>query len=292
MLTFKKRFIFLAWLSLSLSVRGEELKPLTPAEADAIIEAREQATTARQEARLSELEKATVKSEGRGVLPGGQAVIIREVEPPANAGASFVNDPELVDAVTDAEPQPKQIDLSGLSSEQLAQFEAWQIQAEKEHKVVMLSATVYDREVTRLSWQHDGGEYVAYTNADFNYLRGVHSVVTDTHDYSYFTGIGDASRADNPYRNETVPSVAAFSEDRSEHLLLKGDPDNPDATAGLEALLAHYDANLKTLKIEFQRNQALAAAQKRYDAANPKEPEPFILQFWVPETSEGKTPGE
>ncbi|MFQ3225920.1 MAG: hypothetical protein ACI8Z5_002189 [Lentimonas sp.] len=32
----------------------------------------------------------------------------------------------------------------------------------------MLSATVYDRSVTRLSWQHGETKYLAYTNADFN----------------------------------------------------------------------------------------------------------------------------
>ena len=78
----------------------------------------------------------------------------------------------------------------------------------------MLSATVYDGKVTRLSWRFAGGdkttEYVAYTNADFNYLRGTHSLEIDTHDFSFFMGIGDIPSANNPFPDESLPSTASF----------------------------------------------------------------------------------
>jgi len=59
-------------------------------------------------------------------------------------------------------------------------------------------------------------------------------------------------------------------------------------SAGLETLLKHYDANLPELKVAHQRREALAAAQKRYNAKHPEEPEDFIMQFWVPERANGK----
>lgn len=117
---------------------------------------------------------------------------------------------------------------------------------------------------------------VAYTNADFNYLRGVQSLVTETHDFSYFAGIGDATRADNPYTAETIPPASAFSPARSEYIIAVRDPRDPEAFAGITALLAHCDANLPQLKIEHPRREALSAARKRYDTKHPKEPEPFI----------------
>lgn len=156
----------------------------------------------------------------------------------------------------------------------------------------MLSATVYDHVVTRLRWRFAGedqaAEYIAFTNADFNMLRGAYTIQTDTHDFTFFMGIGDASRADNPHSTETVPLASSFSSKRSEYAVIQGDPENEAAFAGIEALLAHYDANLPELKIQQQRRKALAAAKKRYDAKNPAQaPEPFIMQFWVPEKSSG-----
>jgi hypothetical protein len=101
-------------------------------------------------------------------------------------------------------------------------------------------------------------------------------------------GIGDASTKDNPYANETVPHASNFSAARSEYTVMQGDPEHQAAFAGIEALLEHYDANLPELKIEHQRRQALTAARKRYDAKHPKEtPEPFIMQFWIPEKRSG-----
>ena len=149
----------------------------------------------------------------------------------------------------------------------------------------MLSSTVYDHAITRLSWRFEDMDYVVFTNADFNFLRGVSSLVTDTHDFTFFMGVGDATAANNPYRSETVPDASNFSVKRSEYTVLQGDSENEAAFAGIEALLAHYDANLPNLKIQHQRREALTAAKKRYDAANPKEPEPFIMQFWVPKSA-------
>lgn len=144
----------------------------------------------------------------------------------------------------------------------------------------MLSCTVYDRSITEVRWTYEEETYLAYTNADFNYLRGVMTVKTDTDSYDYFMGIGDVSE-DAGY--DLPAGLPAFSPDRSEYVLFKGDPANTAATAGLAALLAHYDINLETLKIAYQRGKALTAAQKRYKKAHPEPKENFIMQFWVPE---------
>jgi len=257
-----------------LSVCFAEFKEtdfMAPAEADAIIARREAEQAERKANRLSELEKATVLSEGVDYLPDGRKVIIREVEPPENVEASLakpVPGPEAIAPV--------------LTAEQLAWIEG---QSDlRSHKVQMLSCTVYDRSITQVRWTHEGERYLAYTNADFNYLRGVMTVETETDRFDYFFGIGNSK---SKYLKHPLPTLPAFSPDRSEYALVKGNPSNLAATAGLEALLAHYDANLDSLKIAHQRNEALTAAQKRYDEAHPEQPEDFILQFWVPEKKEG-----
>lgn len=193
-------------------------------------------------------------------------MIVREVKPPA------------VDlAESDTAPRSE---ATPPTPEQIAE---WQAQAAKESRALMLSATVYDGEVTLLSWSYENEKFIAYTNADFNYLRGVHSLETDTHRYSIFMSVGEANRENSPYPEETTPRASTFSAEHSEYILAQGDANNEAALNGIAALLAHYNSNLPQLKIDLQRREALSAAQKRYDAANPKEPEPFIMQFWVPE---------
>jgi hypothetical protein len=148
------------------------------------------------------------------------------------------------------------------------------------HNVQMLSCTVYDRSISEVRWKYEDEDYLAYTNADFNYLRGIMTVSTEIDRYDYFFAVGNVS---SDQMAESLPVLPAFSPDRSEYVLLEGDATNTAATAGLEALLAHYDANLDSLKVAYQRSEALAAAQKRYKEANPEPKEDFILQFWVPE---------
>lgn len=248
-------------------VEANESRPLSPAEADAIIAQREAAKAERKAARLAELEEAEVLSEGEDALPNGRKIIIREVRAPEN-----IETPLAETSSDEASKRPEGI------AEQLA----WIKEQEKlqRHKVQMFSCTIYDREVTQVRWTHDDERYLAYTNADFNYLRGVTSVETKTDRYDYFMGIGNASSHQS---RESLPPLPAFNSDRSEYALLEGDPANAAATAGLEALLGHYDANLDSLKIAHQRNEALTAAQKRYDEAHPEPKEDFILQFWLPE---------
>lgn len=262
--------VLLSLVRLVLANGLSEFQYLASFEADAIILAQEATKAEQKAARIAELEEATVLSEGQSVLPSGQQVIIRKVAPPIKEAAKSV------------EPKPTQIPT--LSPGQIAQ---WQRRADKESQVIMLSATVYDEAVSRLSWRllGEGSEYVAYANLDFNLLRGVHQLETGTHDLTFFLAVGDKARSNNPYRDEHIPPLTDFSTDQSEYVLLEGDPDDSAALAGIEALLAYHDAHLPELKIEYQRREALNAARKRYDEQNPKEPEPFIIQFWIPETA-------
>jgi len=256
-------------------VCGEVLQPLSDAEADAIVLQKEASRAARKSARRTALDRAPIKSEGRGVLANGQKIIIREVEPPKYVGAQLVEPAHRSPATNNQEPTP----------EQLAQLKSF---SQRETQTLMLSATVYDQAVTRLSWRYQTTEYLAYTNADFNFLRGTHCIEDETVNFTFFMGIGNATSANNPYPNEVVPDISAFSATQSEYVLVQGDPNNADALASIEALLAHYDANLPELKIGTQRRKALSAAQERYNTKHPKQPEEFLVQFWVPEPTERK----
>jgi hypothetical protein len=68
-----------------------------------------------------------------------------------------------------AEPPP-------LTAQELASIER---RAGKDHRLLSLSATVLDREVTVLRWFAGGREYRAVSNLDFNLLRGRTEIETD-----------------------------------------------------------------------------------------------------------------
>ena len=136
MLRFSSLLIFLAAFQML-----DANEPLAPAEADAIIAAREAAKAERKAARKAELERAEIISEGQGVLPDGRKVIVREVVPP-NLPASTLTSHQPVPAGFTAE----QLDLMG------------QQQQLQPHKVQMLSCTVYDRSLTQVLWCGRRGE--------------------------------------------------------------------------------------------------------------------------------------
>ena len=256
---------FVSYIPFQLSA---QIATLTDEAADQIIATRELETIARKEARLAKLDEATVLSEGHGILANGQTVIVREVEPPKAKKPSPLATTETVAAT---------------SKDQAAAV--FRTHTDKEAQPVFLSATVYDGTLSRLSWRHADVHYVAYTNADFKLLRGVNSIETEAVDFLFLMNIGAAGLSD-PYPNEALPDLDLFAANRSEYLLIQGDVSNELAVAGVEALLSYYDEHLPLLKVQLQRREALAAAKARYDANNPKEQEPFIMQFWIPENAD------
>ncbi|MEM1223604.1 MAG: hypothetical protein AAGH40_12680 [Verrucomicrobiota bacterium] len=243
------------------------LGPLSSSEADQIIASRFAKEKEDREALESELEKAEVLSEGVGSLPDGRRVIIREVAPPAG---------EVLN--NEVGELPGQVVLT-------AAQQAWMHGPEQlqPHQALMFSCTVYDKSVTKVAWTYEGAQYLAYTKADFNYLRGVHSVQTDTGRFDFLMGIGEASSQSSL---ESLPDLSVFDSVDSSYILIEGSPSNLDALIGLEALLEHYEANLESLKLDHQRREALFAAHKRYKEQHPEEPEDFVLQFWVPNQDE------
>lgn len=274
------RFVLISLSALSACLANTQsplnLVTLTPAEADAIIAAEEQAKKERKAARLAELDDASVLSEGQGTLPDGRKVIVREVVPPEPVGASLVSDHEHRRM---AEPESGAV--ATITPSVTAEQQAWVDQQAQlqTHKVLMLSCTVYDRSVAEVRWKFEGEDYLAYINANLSILPGILTVSTDADRYDYFLTI---SNTESGLLQQPLPSLPDFSNENSQYVLVEGDPAKAEATAGLEALLEYYDANLAELKVQHQRSEALSAARKRYKEANPEEKEDYLLQFWVP----------
>ncbi len=253
--------------------------PLTEGEADVLIlkaeaEKREPETwkNARR-VRFQVLDRTETTLDGR-------KLIWNRVAPPERA--------ELKSAAWEPEQKPANVNELA-EQERLSQLAQAQFN---------YSATVYDRAVTCLRWQYDGQTYVAWSNVDFNYLRGVTQLEHGDTLYHIFMGIGNERTPERAFRESTmamsratrspVPLLPAFTPGRAEYVLFldegSGNPD-PQAFTAMDALHAYYEQNARRLQTEHQRAEALKAARKRYDEAHPKPKKDAVIHFWPEKNS-------
>lgn len=160
--------------------------------------------------------------------------------------------------------------------------------AAKEHHTVALSATVHEGEetVTHLRWSIYGKstatrkKFEAWSRVDWNYMRGIPTLSTDTDKYMILMCIGP------PSFSEEIPALPTATEGQAEYFVFADSLEDIDEKAFevIDLLHAHYEANEPELKIHWQRRQAINDATKRHAEANPKKPQDSKVYFWKPET--------
>jgi hypothetical protein len=158
-------------------------------------------------------------------------------------------------------------------------------QTERELHTLMISATIYKGEptVTHLRWQtQDGLKLEAWSNIDWNFMRGMMTVSSDTNEFLVLQGVG------LPPDGDVVPDLPPFTAGRAEYFVFADSISDLDEIAceGMDLLHSYYEANELVLKTAHQRREAITAAQIRYDTANPKKPKNAVLHFWKSEASE------
>lgn len=152
--------------------------------------------------------------------------------------------------------------------------------AAREHVTLMLSATIYNREVTHLKWRHEEIEYEAWSNIDWNIMRGVNNLKSETKDFMIFQGVGDSY-----YDENELPALPEFTPNQAEYFVFADSTSDIDDAAfeAIDILHSHYEVNEAELKNRYQRYEALSAAKKRHDAAHPKKPKNTVVHFWKSE---------
>ena len=183
--------------------------------------------------------------------------------------------------------------LPVVKSLSLAESAAAEARAQKKSVVLMLSATVYDRQVTELRWSANGRAYRAWSNADFNLLAGQGEVETEDAVYSLLMALGNETReaaaegerqatahglADS-WETKTVPDLSKFPVGRSTYLP-SGDVPDADSLAALEALHRYYDAQHLRLVADYEKRQAANTAREQWLKDHPPKPENTVINFW------------
>ena len=263
----------------------DTLVPLSSKEADAIIQEEAKAKAdekARKRAFLLDQSKFQVIEQTEAFV-GKDKITLNRVRPP------LLEQPVLESEVTEILQPQRQ--LSEAELEQM--FSEY---SQKKQRMLMLSATVYDRKLTKLQWYHEGQQYVAWSNVDFNYLRPLTEIETQEANYSFLLGIGNEStekikesirlakeKGVKIYDEWPIPELPDFARDSPEYFVIASN-DSAERPAGayipIDALHDYYAENEERLKIQYQRSEALSEARQRYKDQHPEEPDDVIINFW------------
>lgn len=175
----------------------------------------------------------------------------------------------------------------------LAESAAAEARVAKKSAVLMLSATVYDRQVTELRWQVGQRGYRAWSNLDFNYLAGLGEIETGECVYYLIMGLGNEtweSTAESErlaaadglaalVETKIVPDLAKFPAGRSTYLL-SGEAPADDSLAALDALHRYFDTHRLRLIADYEKRAADRTARERWLEEHPPVPQDTVINFW------------
>ena len=182
----------------------------------------------------------------------------------------------------------------------LAESAAAEARANKKSEALMISATVYDRQVTELRWQAGGRQYRAWSSIDFNYLAGQGEIETEDCIYFLIMGLGNETRASvadwnafapewqrlaaaeglaGSWETKSVPDLAKFPAGRFTYLL-SGEAPADDSLAALDALHRYFDANRLRLIADYEKRTAERTAREQWLKEHPSVQQDTIINFW------------
>lgn len=183
-------------------------------------------------------------------------------------------------------PVVEQAVVPKLTPEEAAARRAAWLANRRAHPVVMLSlsGTVYDHKATWLRWRHDKEEYEAWSNIDFNILRGMYSLQIGITTYHLLMMIGDESTA--PRRTKSgfvfapkVPEIPTLPKEPG-FVVVKGDAANEEAMSGIRKLHELYTTDRDQLVAAYEQRLRYQAAAQAWEKANPPQPENVTVRWW------------
>jgi hypothetical protein len=161
--------------------------------------------------------------------------------------------------------------------------------AKKAYATLSLSATVYlggPAPVTELRWRNESGdiEYRAWSNVDFRYLTQLTQLETDSTVYAWFPFVADCDLAGLPADEKpALPAGLDFSRTEAEYVVearADGLQGQETTLAGLDYLHAYYQLNYADLKADYEKREALNAAEAETLRKNPPRTPDATLRFW------------
>ena len=149
----------------------------------------------------------------------------------------------------------------------------------KESKSILLSASVVDGKATFVRWYHDGEEFQAWSNVNFNHLSGFAEFESNRTRYSFIMAVGDISTAKGG-KSEWPGKPPELGVDYPAFTLIKGDQSKGDALAMMIALHDLYENEQDKLVAAHKGPLRASAEREAWLRANPPQPQDTVIQFW------------
>lgn len=149
----------------------------------------------------------------------------------------------------------------------------------KPTKLILLSATVVDGKATFVRWYHEGEEFQAWSNVNFNHLSGFAEFESDNVRYGFIMAVGDIST--NKERKFEWPGTPPeLGVDYPAFSLVKGDESAGDAIVMMIALHDLYENEQEKLVAAHEGRLRARAEREAWLRANPPQPQDTVIQFW------------
>ena len=168
----------------------------------------------------------------------------------------------------------------------------------KKSVVLFLSATVYDHQISQVSWQDANGFYRAFSNIDFTPIPfGLGFETADTR-YSFMVLSRNTTRAAAEAHQRDgiehwIPQLSDFNNTQSGYIVVE-DPAKPvsdEACAPLDALHVYFDANKQAILDNFATREAARIAREQWLKDHPPVPKDTVINYWR-KPDELPTPGQ
>lgn len=260
-------------------VTKSDFKPLTPKEADAIVQQEMKAQEEAAEAQRKRLEAMPAIYQSEADLGGRKVKFNRvQIQSPAPAAASLSE-------VGTASPAMEQ--------------QAADIKERLEQGTIIpifINATVYDGEISEFTWAYNGQAYTGFANINFHFLRNIREAESGGITYSPTIAVGSSSREVLKETNQRAikegwpnftpkelpvlsPFSAANGVEYTATVVSANGKYDEEAFAGIEAIFQCYLENQMELQTLYQRQEELQAAKERYLEAHPPQPRDSIVNF-------------
>ncbi len=153
---------------------------------------------------------------------------------------------------------------------------------EKDYKMLLLSATVYDHQFTELRWNDGAGAVLrAYINIDFCYFTTVTNLETADTVYDLFFAWSNDTVSSLTLAGQQPPNLAAYPPGRSSYQIIAGDANaHPDALAALDALCIYFDAHKAQMVAAYNQREADNAAHQQWLIDHPPVQPDTVMYFW------------
>lgn len=149
----------------------------------------------------------------------------------------------------------------------------------KKTELMMLSATVVDGRATFLRWWHEGEEYEAWSNVDFNHFSGFAEFEAGEKHFAYMMAVGNVSPAGD--RNLAwVGKPPELGVDYPAFTIVKGDTSKADALGMMVSMHDLYENEREKLVAAHESRVTEQAKREAWLKANPPKPKDTVIQFW------------